>query len=131
MRFFINIGLKNNLNTVRLIGIINEHTQNRNIEIGKIDIMRKFSFFEVDKSYEKDILNAFKDADFEGEKLIVEVSKPEGSFKSKEGFYAGKDDFPRKKRSFEKRNEEPRKRNEYSDRRSDRNTDYSKPKKRY
>ena len=30
-----------------LIGLINEYTRNRNHTIGKIDIMKNFSFFEV------------------------------------------------------------------------------------
>ena len=33
-----------------LIGLINEYTRNRNHIIGKIDIMKNFSFFEVEKS---------------------------------------------------------------------------------
>lgn len=76
-RFFINIGSKNKIAPPIIIGLINDHTNKRNIEIGKIDILKSFSFFEVDKKYEKDILNGFKDAEFQGFKLSVEISKPD------------------------------------------------------
>ncbi|MCD4683052.1 MAG: DEAD/DEAH box helicase [Bacteroidales bacterium] len=76
-RFFISVGSKSNLTVPRLIGLINDSTQKRNIEIGKIDIMKKFSFFEIDSKYEKEILEAFKNAKYEGGKVSVELSKPD------------------------------------------------------
>ena len=76
-RFFISVGSKSNLTVPRLIGLINDTTQKRNIEIGKIDIMKKFSFFEIDSSFEKEILKAFKNAKYEGGSVSVELSKPD------------------------------------------------------
>ncbi len=76
-RFFINLGTKNDLSAPRLIGLINEQTRSRDISIGKIDIMKKFSFFEVDTRFEKNIQQAFKNAVFEGEHVSVELSKPD------------------------------------------------------
>jgi len=80
-RFYINVGSKNEVNPAILMGIINDYTRTRNIEIGKIDLMKRFAFFEVDKKYEKEIITGFEDADFRGTKLSVEVSnaKPERS----------------------------------------------------
>jgi ATP-dependent RNA helicase DeaD len=96
-RFFINLGTKNDLSAPRLIGLINEQTRSRDISIGKIDIMKKFSFFEVDTRFEKNIQQAFKNAVFEGEHVNVELSKPDT--KGKQGPVA---DFPKK------RNKRPR-----------------------
>ena len=76
-RFFINIGLKDKLNPQRLIGLINDQTHTRNIVIGKIDIMKSFSFFEVETVYMKPLLKSFKNARFDGIPVIVEISKPE------------------------------------------------------
>ncbi|MBI9068805.1 MAG: DEAD/DEAH box helicase [Salinivirgaceae bacterium] len=76
-RFYINLGGKDNLNAAHLIGLINDTTSTRDIEIGKIDILRKFSFFEVDKSHENLILDSFKDISYEEVKIEVQVSKPE------------------------------------------------------
>lgn len=76
-RFFINVGSNNEVGVNNIIGLINDYTRNRDITIGKIDIMKKFSFFEVDGDYENDILRAFSNANHKGMKLIVEISKPD------------------------------------------------------
>jgi len=76
-RFFISVGSKSGLTVPRLIGLINDYTRTRDIEIGKIEIMKKFSFFEIDKQHEKDILKAFKDAKYEGGAVTVQLSKPD------------------------------------------------------
>ena len=77
-RFFINLGKKDKLNASNLIGLLNDQTRNRNIEIGKIDILGSFSFFEVDKRYEDVIRDAFSGgANLGGKKVQVELSNPE------------------------------------------------------
>ncbi len=102
-RFFMNIGKKQNLKSHDLIGLINEATRKRNIPIGKIDIMRKFSFFEVDSKFEQDVLKSFKNAYFNGHSLNVEISKaPKQNDISKT--------YRRKKTSSFKRNKKSRKR---------------------
>jgi ATP-dependent RNA helicase DeaD len=58
-RFYINIGSKSDINPTKLIGLLLDTTNDRSIRIGKIDIMRGFSFFEVDKSQEQLILRSF------------------------------------------------------------------------
>jgi ATP-dependent RNA helicase DeaD len=76
-RFYINLGTKHNLNTARLIGIVNDFTRDRDISIGKIDILRKFSFFEVERGFESKILKSFNGQEIEGVELDVQISKPE------------------------------------------------------
>ncbi|MDA3893993.1 MAG: DEAD/DEAH box helicase [Salinivirgaceae bacterium] len=76
-RFFINLGTKHNLNTARLIGIVNDATGDKSLSIGKIDILRKFSFFEVEKGVESKILSAFTGQEVDGIELEVQLSKPE------------------------------------------------------
>jgi ATP-dependent RNA helicase DeaD len=75
-RFYINIGEKQNIRAQNLIGLVNENTRVRDIEIGKIEILRNFSFFEVDKNYESLVLDSFKDAQFGNTQLVVQISKP-------------------------------------------------------
>lgn len=76
-RFFINIGKKDKLNVAKLIGMINEYTDSNNIEIGKVDLMTTFSFFEVEPKYEDLILNAFKQKRYGSRKIVVDLSKPD------------------------------------------------------
>ena len=71
-RFYIGIGQKHKLKAPNLIGLINEVTNKRDIEIGKIEILRNFSFFEADSEYEKLILDSFANEETE-----VQISNPE------------------------------------------------------
>jgi ATP-dependent RNA helicase DeaD len=77
-RFFINLGKKHNLRPQNLIGIINDYTKNKDISIGKIDIMQGFSFFEVATNYEKEILSSLKKFMWNNYKCSVELSKAVG-----------------------------------------------------
>ncbi|MDP4205791.1 MAG: DEAD/DEAH box helicase [Bacteroidota bacterium] len=76
-RFFINVGQRDGFIPPKLIGLINDSCGRRDIPIGKIDIQRNFSFFEVDSSCEKEILDAFRSTNFEGRDLNVEVAQPQ------------------------------------------------------
>ena len=103
-RFFINLGKINDLTAAKMIGLINDATETRDIEIGKIDILRKFSFFEVPKEVEELVLQSFTHGvKYESTKVAVEISKPE-SGKMKGG---GKNrEYEGKKRDYEGRKKE-------------------------
>ena len=75
-RFFINLGKTHKLEPQNLIGLVNEYTRNRNLVIGKIDILRNFSFFEVENTAREDILKGFSNSQWNGYQLTVELSKP-------------------------------------------------------
>jgi ATP-dependent RNA helicase DeaD len=74
-RFHVNLGTKNNVSAIDLISLINKNTGNKSLEIGEIEILKAFSFFEVDKSHEKKILDAFQDVDRDGQQVKIEISK--------------------------------------------------------
>ena len=76
-RFFINIGRKDKLNPARLIGLINDQQISKNIEIGQIEILDTFSFFELDKNFTDETVGAFtnNDVSFEGRGVNVEVTE--------------------------------------------------------
>ena len=78
-RFFINIGRKDSLNPARLIGLINDQKITDNIEIGAIDILDTFSFFEIDKKFEEQTLNSFSEnqPEFNGRGVNIEITKKE------------------------------------------------------
>ncbi len=85
------------MNASNLIGLINEKMKKRNIDIGKIDIQRNFSFFEIDKDYDQKILNAFEGAVYENIPINIQISTPEKKGKSTER------EFSRKRGSSEYR----------------------------
>lgn len=76
-RFFINIGRKDRLNPSRLMGLINEQRIAPNIEIGDIDILDTFSFFELDKNYTQETVDTFlkNEVVFEGRGVSVEITE--------------------------------------------------------
>ncbi len=76
-RFFINLGKKHNLKPGHLIGMINDETQSAGIDIGKIDLMGSFSFFEADIQHTDTILGAFsRNVNYRGNSVTVEIAKP-------------------------------------------------------
>ena len=94
-RFFINIGRKDNLNPGKLIGLINEQNIGDKVEIGSIDILDTFSFFEIDKNFEDKTLEAFSSnqPDFDGRSVNIEITKKERSGNGRRG---GKKPFGKK-----------------------------------
>jgi ATP-dependent RNA helicase DeaD len=83
LSFRINIGFEDGINPPRLIGLINEQTQTRNIEVGRIEIAHNDSFFEVDKNFKDLVLKSFQNAVFDGVKVIVKLSENKPREKSK------------------------------------------------
>lgn len=55
-RFYVNVGSKHKVTAPRMIGLINDSLKAKGVEIGKIEIMKGFSFFEIDKAYEAEML---------------------------------------------------------------------------
>ncbi len=76
-RFFINLGRKDSLNPAKLIGLINDQNIADKVEIGAIDILDTFSFFEIDKNYKEAALDAFKnnEPEFSGRFVNIEITK--------------------------------------------------------
>jgi ATP-dependent RNA helicase DeaD len=75
-RFHINVGSKNNVNPVKLIGLINDNLKSKNMEIGKIEIMKGFSFFEIDEKFSKSLAGALNGKNFNGTIVKIEGSRP-------------------------------------------------------
>ena len=75
-RFFFNLGKKDNLKKVDMLDIINKATKKakRRPDIGDIEILEKFSFFEVEKSAQGDILSNLPSMKFKGKEMRAEVA---------------------------------------------------------
>jgi len=76
-RFFINVGRKNKVSPPEIIGMINDFSGKRDIEIGRIEIQNSFSFFEIDSNFENLILKSFKNASFADTRLTVQPAEPD------------------------------------------------------
>ncbi len=121
VRFYINQGKMDDLTPARLIGLINECLRKRDVEIGQIEILKSFSFFEIDKDFTQDVLEKMNEAEFNNRSVIVEVtSKPKGrsNKRSSKGF-GRSNTSSRRNDSGGQRNDSGRKRSESGGHRSD------------
>jgi ATP-dependent RNA helicase DeaD len=95
-KLFINVGKKQNLSASGLIGLINEYSKRHKIEIGRIDIQRKFSFFEIDSNYEKELIKSLNNQVIEGHLINigrVESNSPEAQREGGSGGSFRRDKF--------------------------------------
>ncbi len=72
-RFFINLGTMDGANPANLMGFINDYVPGK-IRVGRIDLMKNFSFFEVPEVNINDVLNSFRGVFVEDRKLVVELA---------------------------------------------------------
>jgi ATP-dependent RNA helicase DeaD len=82
VNMFINAGKKHNLSVTRLIGIINDYSKRKDIEIGRIDIQRKFSFFEIDANYAGLLIDKLNGNSVDG--YLIRVGRVTGNSPSNE-----------------------------------------------
>ncbi|MCM2302119.1 MAG: DEAD/DEAH box helicase [Flavobacteriaceae bacterium] len=88
-RYFINLGKKDNINPAKLIGLINDQNIAKNLEIGQIDILDSFSFFEADKEYTDDTISKLSNATFNGRRINVEITTTPKKSRSDRGRSSG------------------------------------------
>ncbi len=74
-RFKINLGSQDRLGPKSLITLINKDAKLRRVEIGRIDIQRDWSSFEIEKGYEKIVLASFKRIRFLGRNMMIKMMR--------------------------------------------------------
>ncbi len=82
-KFFINLGKMDQVKPTDIIGLINDCTGKRDIEIGEIEIKKSHSFFEIDSEYLELITDAFRGVYFKDRAINVEVAEKKKKEKSK------------------------------------------------
>lgn len=104
VRFHINIGTKLNIKTADLIRFINEVTETRNVELGKIEILNNFSFFEVEEKWEQLIVQSFDEVYLGKTRITVQHAKPaprSERFSRPNDRFASADNFAPKKGRYQ------------------------------
>lgn len=96
VRLKINLGTKEGMSPRRILGIINDVTDDKTINIGGIEITNKFTFFDVFEDQKDKVLNSFKNTP----DMEVSVAKGSRSFTND----VKRSDDSREKRFSEKRN---------------------------
>ncbi len=77
-RFFINVGKRDQVSPKELLTLINQSVKVRNIEIGSIDLLESFSFFEADSSHKDEILTSMNRIKYRGNRVSVEEAQQKG-----------------------------------------------------
>ena len=90
-RLFINLGKTDGFFPNQVIELINRNLKKERIEVGRIDLMQNFSFFEVIEAQAPKVVRALNKTTYNGRKVVVEVAEEN----------EGKSDKSGKKRSKE------------------------------
>jgi ATP-dependent RNA helicase DeaD len=99
IRYFINLGKSDGLFPEQLIGLINNNTKGKKVALGKIDLMKNFSFFEMDADRADEVIPNLNNAMFNERKVVVEESRESENRKQRQD--GGKKDwkeYPDKKK---------------------------------
>jgi ATP-dependent RNA helicase DeaD len=85
-RLFINVGKVDGVNPAILMGFINDHVKGK-VPVGKIDVMKSFSLFEVPEETVGKVLKSFTGMYLEDRKLVVRLDgeEPKGSKRKAKG----------------------------------------------
>ena len=83
VRFFINFGKTDGLYTNQLIDLVNKCVPGK-VRIGRIDLMEKFSFFEVEEKEARRVEKCMNNFEVDGRRVIVEEAQEKGEGKGKE-----------------------------------------------
>jgi ATP-dependent RNA helicase DeaD len=88
-RLFINLGKSDGFYPEQLIELVNSNTTGKKVPIGKIDLLKTFSFFEVEASYADSLIAALSNATFMDRRVAVEIAQ-EKTDKPRQGDYSGR-----------------------------------------
>ena len=82
-RLFINLGKKDNMRPREFMGFVNRLARGYHFDLGRIDILNNFSFFEVPHDQVKAIIKVLNDAEYDGRYINVEVTENSGGERGK------------------------------------------------
>ncbi|MBP5473434.1 MAG: DEAD/DEAH box helicase [Bacteroidales bacterium] len=81
-RYFINLGKRDGLFPEQLIGLINSNTKGKKVPLGKIDLMKSFSFFEMEADRAEEVIANLNIDKFNGREIVAEEAseRPEDNY---------------------------------------------------
>jgi ATP-dependent RNA helicase DeaD len=111
-RLFINLGKMDGFGPQNIIGLLNDNMQGTKVTVGRIDLMKNFSFFEVKEADKERVIQSLDGTKFAGRRVAVEQATEErgggyagrnggnrdsgaGGYKGKSDGYKSKDSKPK------------------------------------
>ncbi len=74
-RLFINLGKSDGFGPEQLIDLVNKNRKGRKVQIGKIDLLKNFSFFEVEANYADELIRSLNNSSFKDNRVAVEIAQ--------------------------------------------------------
>ncbi|HAJ99308.1 MAG TPA: hypothetical protein DCM62_04715 [Bacteroidales bacterium] len=74
-RLFINLGKMDGLFPRELMGLINKSVRGERVTFGKIDLMREFSFFEIESQQVGSLMKNMKNVNFGNRRVEISLAK--------------------------------------------------------
>ena len=84
-RLFLNLGKTDGFYANQIIELINRNLKKERIEIGRIDLMQNFSFFEIAEAQAPMVIKALNKTTANGHRVIVEVAGENNGKSDKSG----------------------------------------------
>ena len=84
-RLFLNMGKTDGFYANQIIELINRNTKKERIQIGRIDLMQNFSFFEVAEQQADIVIKALNKVTLKGKRIIVEIAGENNGKSDKSG----------------------------------------------
>lgn len=84
-RFYVNKGTAIGLNKGALLRIVCQNSGLKSAEVGRIDLFKEFTFFNVNKDHAKKVFDGMKSAEFDGHVMKIEFAGEKGGGKSRGG----------------------------------------------
>ena len=84
-RLFLNMGKTDGFFANQIIDLVNRNCKKMRVNIGRIDLMQNFSFFEVVEGQANDVIRNLNKAKANGRKIVVEVAGENSGNSDKSG----------------------------------------------
>jgi len=99
-RLFLNAGKHDGVRPQSVIGLLNDNIPGRKVEVGRIDLMKNFSFFEVREADRDRVIKNLDGVKAFGQRISVESAQPSPSEKRKKKIEEGGDRKPKDKKKW-------------------------------
>ena len=106
-RLFISVGKMDGLVPAGLIEHINRNMPTVKVPVGRIDLLEKFSFFEVKSTYAQQVVEQLNNTRYRGSRIDISLAQGKEAVRGKDGGAGNKKSYaPR----FDRRSDKPKKR---------------------
>ena len=113
-RLFLNLGKTDGFYANQIIELVNRNLKKERIQIGRIDLMQNFSFFEIVEAQAPMVVKALNKVSLNGRRVIVEVAGENNGKSDKSGRKRSADSSKRGKETKERKSKASREERGYT-----------------